>query len=680
MSANPRDIPTMRMVVGSTSERYNPTVDISYGLIRYNTTDNNVEAYAKDGWVNLQGGGVGSDASLSSIVEYTDNSGITFLSDVSVNGVLNSTDGSFSGNLYSASGIIGGAGGWILGANGSSNYTFTGSGLTGSEANPTLNLFRGNKYIFINNTGGHPFQISNSDNTAYGSGVTNNGGAGGSTITFEVPYDAPKTLKYICTAHSGAMNGVINIHGGGSAVDASFQSDVTIGGNLYVDGSFNFGEVIKNITTVNNELLISTQVDISNHGTGPALSVTQHGDGAADNLVLLHAGTDGSAVEVKGDGRSIFYKDVSINSQLIVPDASFNTIAPIDGSLVVMGDISVNGQIFSSGGKNIQLLKVFDDVSATSDINPSTTTPWTSQQTLSFDANSIIFHNIKTSGYVTTGGGFTWPLGGHQWVLRRGKDSNNLGWNNDSSSNILRHTFNRQGDHEHETFSFIEEITTDVSYSYWQCDFSGGGARNNNDDKITWTITNISSSTSFNNTGGGGGSGGGGSGGSGGNEFVFRQTTANSTTSVGTTNTPYTITGDYFDASINLTSNSQYVVIHFHLFGEWNHSSNWDQGVVLQKKIGNGSWTLLSNWGDGDRPARNSIFPGDGTTGDILSTPEILNFVYVDTPGTTGEISYRPALVTSESNRTFYLNRTVGDSNTKHYERGVSTFTLEVKD
>ena len=161
-----------------------------------------------------------------------------------------------------------------------------------------------------------------------------------------------------------------------------------------MDGSFNFGEVIKNITTVNNELLISTQVDISNHGTGPALSVTQHGDGAADNLVLLHAGTDGSAVEIKGDGMSIFYKDVSINSQLIVPDASFNTIAPIDGSLVVMGDISVNGQIFSSGGKNIQLLKVFDDVSATSDINPSTTTPWTSQQTLSFDANSIIFHNL----------------------------------------------------------------------------------------------------------------------------------------------------------------------------------------------------------------------------------------------------------------------------------------------
>ena len=350
MSANPRDIPTMRMVVGSTDERYTTEGDISFGLIRYNTTDNNVEAYAKDGWVNLQGGGVGSDASLSSIVEYTDNSGITFLSDVSVNGVLNSTDGSFSGNLYSTSGIIGGASGWILGANGSSNYTFTGSGLMGSESNPTLNLFRGNKYIFINNTGGHPFQISKSDatSTAYGTGVTNNGGAGGSTITFEVPHDAPKTLKYICTAHSGAMYGDINIHGGGSAVDASFQSDVTIAGNLYVDGSFNFGEVIQNITTVNNELLISTQVDISNYGTGPALSVTQHGDGAGDNLVLLHAGAEGTAVEVKGDGKSIFYKDVDIS-----------------GKLVLSGDISINGDLIYGG---------FADISSKVFLNTVTTT------------------------------------------------------------------------------------------------------------------------------------------------------------------------------------------------------------------------------------------------------------------------------------------------------------------
>ena len=111
MSANPRDIPTMRMVVGSTSERYTTSGDISFGLIRYNTTDNNVEAYAKDGWVNLQGGS--------------------------------------------------GGGKWTLGANGSSDYTFEGTGLTGAVNDPTLYLVRGNKYTFVNGngSGAHPFKF-----------------------------------------------------------------------------------------------------------------------------------------------------------------------------------------------------------------------------------------------------------------------------------------------------------------------------------------------------------------------------------------------------------------------------------------------------------------------------------------------------------------------------------------
>ena len=99
--------------------------------------------------------------------------------------------------------------------------------------------------------------------------------------------------------------------------DVSFDENVTIKGDLIIDGSINFNEIIKNTTTVNNELLISTQVDISNYGTGPALSVTQYGDGASNNLVLLHAGTDGSAVEIKGDGVAIFYKDVSFNQKII---------------------------------------------------------------------------------------------------------------------------------------------------------------------------------------------------------------------------------------------------------------------------------------------------------------------------------------------------------------------------
>tara|TARA_Y100000389_G_scaffold116685_1_gene113875 strand:+ start:299 stop:3103 length:2805 start_codon:yes stop_codon:yes gene_type:complete len=133
--------------------------------------------------------------------------------------------------------------------------------------------------------------------------------------------------------------------------DVSFGENVNITGDLTIDGSFSFNEVIQNITTVNNEILISTQVDISNHGTGPALSVTQYGDGDGDNIVLFHTGeTDGSAVEVKHDGKAIFYEDVSFEKRIVAPDASFNRIDAVDGSLTVNSDISVNGELFLSGG------------------------------------------------------------------------------------------------------------------------------------------------------------------------------------------------------------------------------------------------------------------------------------------------------------------------------------------
>ena len=107
------------------------------------------------------------------------------------------------------------SGRWILGANGTSDYTFTGVGLTVTENDPDLYLARGNTYEFVNASGGHPFRIQSTTNgstgAAYGSGVINNDGGNGSTITFEVPFNAPDTLYYQCTAHTG-MGGTMFIY------------------------------------------------------------------------------------------------------------------------------------------------------------------------------------------------------------------------------------------------------------------------------------------------------------------------------------------------------------------------------------------------------------------------------------------------------------------------------------
>ena len=47
----------------------------------------------------------------------------------------------------------------------------------------------------------------------------------------------------------------------------------------------------------------------------------------------------------------IIVNDISINSNLIALDASINNIEPIDGSLTIIGDLSVNGNVISNNGE-----------------------------------------------------------------------------------------------------------------------------------------------------------------------------------------------------------------------------------------------------------------------------------------------------------------------------------------
>tara|TARA_Y100000768_G_scaffold93287_1_gene67429 strand:+ start:1920 stop:6392 length:4473 start_codon:yes stop_codon:yes gene_type:complete len=103
---------------------------------------------------------------------------------------------------------------WILGADGTNHYTFTGNGFTGSIADPAIYLTRGEQYRFTNKSGGHPFRIQTTANgssgTQYSNGVTNNDAGNNETLTFNVPMNAPTTLYYQCTSH-GNMGGAIYI-------------------------------------------------------------------------------------------------------------------------------------------------------------------------------------------------------------------------------------------------------------------------------------------------------------------------------------------------------------------------------------------------------------------------------------------------------------------------------------
>ena len=135
--------------------------------------------------------------------------------------------------IATASSFDGAISEWTLGADGTSNYTFTGPGFTGAENDPKVYLKRGQRYNFKNATGAHPFKIQSTPNgsspassgTAYNDGVTNNEAASGTTLIFDVQHDAPNRLYYQCTSHT-AMGGEIIIDNGFATQEANgFEVD-----------------------------------------------------------------------------------------------------------------------------------------------------------------------------------------------------------------------------------------------------------------------------------------------------------------------------------------------------------------------------------------------------------------------------------------------------------------------
>ena len=175
------------------------------------------------------------------------------------------------------------SGRWVLGASGSSDYTFTGIGFTQTTNDPTLYLKRGEVYEFVNNSGGsHPFQIRVSNGgAAYNNGVTNNGASSG-TIIFQVPYNAPDTLYYQCTNHS-AMGGDIIVLGGVRSIPQNSQASayilaasdigkhvsITTGGVTINTGIFSAGDAVSiyNNSGSNQTITQGTSVTLRQAGT-----------------------------------------------------------------------------------------------------------------------------------------------------------------------------------------------------------------------------------------------------------------------------------------------------------------------------------------------------------------------------------------------------------------------------
>ena len=101
------------------------------------------------------------------------------------------------------------------GSSGGITLNITASGgiyIVNGANNPVISFIRGHRYVLNINAASHPFYFQTSSGAynaanVYTSGVTGSG-IGSGTIIFEVPYDAPSILYYVCSSHSGMGNSI----------------------------------------------------------------------------------------------------------------------------------------------------------------------------------------------------------------------------------------------------------------------------------------------------------------------------------------------------------------------------------------------------------------------------------------------------------------------------------------
>jgi hypothetical protein len=184
---------------------------------------------------------------------------------------------------------------WILGANGTSDYTFTGPGFSGGENDPLITLVRGQQYKFTNTMNLHPFRVQSTPNgsvgTPYNAGITNNDVSNG-TLIWNVQFDAPNTLYYQCTSHNAMGGPFYIVDNGALSALASGNAALTGLSGKYdkVGGAISGPVVVQSQSIGPSTYVISSGVCILNFGAGNNFEV------------VLNAATSTFATPVNASG------------------------------------------------------------------------------------------------------------------------------------------------------------------------------------------------------------------------------------------------------------------------------------------------------------------------------------------------------------------------------------------
>ena len=274
---------------------------------------------------------------------------------------------------------------YTLGVSGSDHFTFQGEGLTGTVNDPTLYLTRGKTYRFALSygSGSHPFRIQSTTGTSgteYNTGVTNNGGAGGSTVIFEVPHDAPDVLYYQCTSHA-AMNGIFYVTGAladGTVTTAKLGADAVTEANIANDAVRMEHILADNVTSSEIASNAVTTAKIADQAV--TLAKLPHGDGSSDGKFLrANDGADPTFETI--DLTALSASNLTSGT---VPDARFPATLPavsaanltnvpaanITGTLPAISGANLTN--LPGGGKIIQVKQAFKSSSFSSNAHLGT--------------------------------------------------------------------------------------------------------------------------------------------------------------------------------------------------------------------------------------------------------------------------------------------------------------------
>ena len=127
--------------------------------------------------------------------------------------------------------------------------------------------------------------------------------------------------------------------------------------------------------------------------------------------------------------------------------------------------------------------------------------------------------------------------------------------------------------------------------------------------------------------------------------------------------------------NITPTATNSIIKIEAMVSGEWNpqETTTYNSGWFFYRDS-----TKLAAPLDGSRSITVLPLTLIGITGpDQASTPEAAVYSYFDTPSSTSQIAYKVGVVQATgSSATWYTNRTVTDTNSGIYERGISYISV----